>query len=221
MLLSLDDVFMIIMTAFQVSLLSTILVVFYKKLGKILQWNNASNKVLADRINEIQIMVTDLSALFLKNGMKPEKTNSNGNAMSMGTPIGNHLLETPHMEHPDNENNTVSNGNTDKLRFNLKPHPAPISRPLSPNQHSSPQPHSPSPAVRAEINKINKSEELKNDLEYFKNHNDDVYKSEKPEFDNGSANELKSLEKEILFALQRLEKTKSNLDEEQEPQNQK
>jgi hypothetical protein len=217
LMLSLDDVFMIIVIAFQVALLSTLLAVFYKKLGKIMQMNSTYHDVLIDRINEIQVMVTDLSALVLKKDIKQEKSDPNEDAMPMDT---THLFET-HREHPVNANEKDSNDNMGNLHSSLGHPLASFSRSLSSIQSLSPQPHSHSPSDQVEKNKINKTVELKNDLEYFKNRKDDIYTSEKPEFDNGSANELKSLESEILFALQRLEKTKPNLDEEQEKQDQK
>ena len=199
------------MLVFHTALLSTLWFVLYNKLGKTLQESKGSKDNLNNKIEELQGMVANVSAFVLNSDKAQEKTHSQVSATLSKISL---LLEKDHPEsletNNNNNNDKIQTKSTDDSKGNLND----PSRSISP-QSDSPLP----PSAQIKKSNIDSSVDLKNDLEYFEKYKEDIHKSKKPEIDNSSVNELKSIENEILFALRRLEKTKTHLDVEQEQEN--
>ncbi|MBA3976695.1 MAG: hypothetical protein H0X50_00685 [Nitrosopumilus sp.] len=199
------------MLVFHTALLSTSWFILYKKLDKTLQESKGSKDNLNNKIEELQGMVANVSAFVLNSDKAQEKTHSQVAATLSKISL---LLEKDHPESLETNKDKIQTKSTDDSNGNLK----------DPSRLISPQSDSPLlPSAQIKKSNIDSSVDLKNDLEYFEKYKEDIYKSKKPEIDNSSVNELKSLENEILFALRRLEKTKSHLDveieQEQEQEN--
>ncbi len=192
------------MLVFHTALLSTLWFVLYKKLDKTLQESKGSKDNLNNKIEELQRMVANVSAFVLKSDKVQEKSHSQVAATLSKISL---LLEKDLPESLETNKDKVQTKSTDDSNGNLR----------DPSSLISPQSDSPLlPSTQLKKSNTDSSVDLKNDLEYYEKHKEDIYKSKKPEIDNSSVNELKSLEKEILFALRRLERTKSHLDVEQE-----
>ncbi len=198
-MLNLYDVLMIFMLAIQAPLLSILFIVLYKKLGKILQENKRSNDIFNDRIDELHLMIANLSAFAVKSDRVQGKTHSH-----IASTIPN---DSPNSESLEINKDKISYKNTEDSKDGLKDH----SELILPQTTSPLPPHFPTSPVQIEKSKINSAVNLKNNSENSKGYKDDIYKPIKPESDNSSLNELKSLENEILSALKRLEETKSHL----------
>lgn len=200
------------MLVFQTAFLSMFMIVLHRKVDKTTQENRRSIENFIDRANELYLMVTKLSDIVLNNNRVQEETHSNVAAVAVAAipPKDPFILEETHSISSENNNDKTSTENAGNSKDNLKGSLDLFSAPHQPNV--SPQTSIPlSSTAQTEKSKIESYVDLENDSDSFNDHKDNIHKPKQPEFDSSSVRELKSLENEILCALKRLEKTKSNL----------
>jgi hypothetical protein len=208
---SLYEEFIFIILVIQTSLFSIFFFILFKKVQKNIRNNiTSSNKVLDDKIDKLTITINNLSDVFLKkNDMYYEspslqKTLSEiylllEKANSTLVKFDNDKLHTK---------NRSSNGNSNNDDFNSS------SSLSSPSSSSHSLVSSGLTSNRLETN-MEEFMALKDEIENAENDDEDKNTNEQnthQNFENNSVNELKTLEKEILIALKRLEKTNSNFD---------
>jgi hypothetical protein len=204
---SLYDLLIIFMLVFQTALLSMFLIVWHRKLDKTLQENRSSVKIFTDRADDLHLKIANLSDIVLDNNRAQEKNHSNVAAIQ---PKDSRLSEETHSESLGDNNDRISTDNTGNSKDSLK---GSLDLFSPPPPYVSPQTSTPlSSSAQTEKSIIDSSVDLENDSD-SSNYNieKNIHKPEQPELDNRSAKELKSLENEILCALERLEKTKSHL----------
>ncbi|MDQ6723809.1 MAG: hypothetical protein M3Z01_06040 [Thermoproteota archaeon] len=156
-----------------------------------------------DKLDELNLTITNFSTFILKSDI----FSANSSLQKSLSDV--HLL----LKKADS---TLLGFNNDKIKFGNSNNQicdsdqvsdfksaAPPSSPIPPN----PSTFSYASSIQSE-NKIDKSIDLKNELEGIENSND---RSNNQNYENNSVNELKTLENEILTALKRLEKTSSQL----------
>ncbi len=206
LVLSLYDVLLAFMLVFQTAVLSVLLIILHKKLDKMLQENRGSIKIFIDRANEILLIITNLSAIVSKNNGVQEESRSN---VTDTMPKDSLLVKESHFKSLQDDHNKTLTGNACNSKDNLKDSLGLFSPLPTTHQNSAP----PSLPAQTEKAKTGSLVDLENDLERFKDYEDNIHTPKQTELDNRSVKELKSLENEILFALKRLEKTKSHLAE--------
>lgn len=196
------------MLVFQTALLSMFLIVWHRKLDKTLQENSNSVKIFTDRADDLHLKIANLSDIVLDNNRAKEKNHSNVAAIP---PKNSLLSEQTDSESLGDNNDRISTDSTGNSKDSLKGSLDLFSPPPPP--YVSPQTSTPlSSSAQTEKSIIDSSVDLENDSDSSNyNMGKKIHKPEQTELDNRSAKELKSLENEILCALERLEKTKSHL----------
>ncbi len=207
MICSLYEEFIFIILVIQTSLFSISFFILFKIVQKNIRNNiTSSNKVLDDKIDKLTITINNLSDVFLKkNDMYYESSSLQKTlseiylllekANSTLVKFDNDKLHTKNRSSNDNSNNDDFNSSSS-----------------SPSSHSLAS--SGLTSNRLETN-MDKFRALKDEIENAENDDKDKNTNEQnthQNFENNSVNELKTLEKEILIALKRLEKTNSNFD---------
>ncbi len=189
-------------------LFSLFLFVLFKKLKKITYDNNSLKEILADKVEELISTITNLSALILKNDRFSDKSSLQKSlsdiyvllkkANSAPLEINNGKINID-----GNPNSHNFNSNSESI-MNFKSSLSESSSPIPPSLYS----HTP---IQLD-NNIVKSKSSKDKLENIENdkNNHDILNIKN--YENNSVNELRTLEKEILNALRRLEKTNPNMD---------
>jgi hypothetical protein len=169
--------------------------------------NITLSKVLDDKIDGLVITINNLSdSILKKNYMYYENSSLQKTLSEMYL-----LLEKANSTlvkfdndklHDNNNKNSSSNSNNNDFKSSLPTSPLPplVSTGITSNQLEP---------------DIDKSLALKDEIENAKNDEDDNNNNKQnnyQKYENNSVNELETLEKEILIALKRLEKTNSNFD---------
>lgn len=200
---SLYEEFVIFILVIQTALLSLFLFILFKGIQKIIYDNNSLRKVLNDKIDDLAITINKFSTLILKNDIFYENSSLQKSLSEI-----NLLLEKANSTLGKFDNGKLQNSddNSNNNAFKSSSSSPPSSLPLSSTGFISTQVDS----------AIDKSKALKDELENAENAENNTNEKNSQNNENNSLNELKTLEKEILIALKRLEKTNSNIDVEKE-----
>ncbi len=189
----------------QTALFSIFLIILFKRLQKIINDNNDLRKNIYDRVDEITLSIKDFSTFILKSDMFSANTSLQKSLSDI------HLLLKKDDSAPWKFNNEkIKIGNSNKHNGDYESM-SDFKSPAAPDPASTSATFT---SVHLEP-KIDKSIDLKNELEKVENRTDF---SNDQNFENNSVDELKTLENEILIALKRLEKTNSYVDEQKEKQ---
>lgn len=206
MMFSLYEEFIIFILVVQTTLFSLFLIILFKRLQKLIYDNNNLRKNLYDKLEELTLTITNFSTFILKSDI----FSANSSLQKSLSDV--HLL----LKKADS---TSWGFNNDKIKIgnsNNQNYDSDHVSDFKSIPHSSTIPPAPPTSTFTSIqseNKIDKSIDLKNELENIENSNG---RSDNQNYENNSVNELKTLENEILTALKRLEKTNSKLDAKKE-----
>ncbi|MDQ6722787.1 MAG: hypothetical protein M3Z01_00770 [Thermoproteota archaeon] len=197
--------FIIFILVVQTTLFSLFLIILFKRLQKIINDNNDLRKNIYDKVDEITLSINNFSTFILKIDMFSVNSSIQKSLSDI------HLLLKKDDSAPWGFNNEkIKIGNSNKHNVDHESI-SDFKSPASPDTASTSAPFT---SVQVEP-KIDKSIDLKNELEEVENRTDF---SNDQNCENNSVDELKTLENEILIALKRLEKTNSYVDEQKEKQ---
>lgn len=198
---SLYEEFVIFILVIQTALLSLFLFILFKGIQKIIYDNNSLRKVLNDKVDDLAISINKFSTLILKNDIFYENSSLQKSLSEI-----NLLLEKANSTLGKFDNGKLQNsGDNSNNAFK------------SSSSSSSSPPLSSTGFISTQVDSaIDKSKALKDELENAENAENSTNEKNSQNNENNSLNELKTLEKEILIALKRLEKTNSNIDVEKE-----
>jgi hypothetical protein len=205
---SLYEEYIISILIIQNVLFSLFLFVLFKRLKKITHNNNSLKEILADKVEELISTIKNLSALILKNDRFSENSSLQKSLSDIYMLLKK--ADSTQLEINDgkinidgNSNNHNFNSNSESI-MNFKSSLSTSSSPMPPSLYSP-------TSIQLDSN-IVKSKSSKDELENIKNikNNHDIINIQN--YENNSVDELSTLEKEILNALKRLEKTNPNSD---------
>jgi hypothetical protein len=188
-------------------LFSLFLFVLFKRLKKITDNNNSLTEILDNKVEELISTIKNLSALILKND-GPSENSSLQKSLSDIYGLLKKVNSSPLKSNDGkinidgNSNNHNFNSNSESI-MNFKSSLSALSSPMHPSLYT----HTP---IQLD-NNIVESKSLKDELENIEN--DDRNNPESlniQNYENNSVDELRTLDKEILNALKRLEKTNPN-----------
>jgi hypothetical protein len=191
---SLYEEYIISILIIQNVLFSLFLFVLFKRLKKITYNNNSLKEILDDKVEELISTIKNLSALILKND-GPSENSSLQKSLSDIYGLLKKVNSSPLKSNDGkinidgNSNNPDFNSNFESI-MNFKSSVSTLPTSVPPSLYT----HTP-----------NQLENIEND----KNNRDDLNIQN---YENYSVDELSTLEKEILNALKRLEKTNPNKD---------
>ncbi|HEY0579306.1 MAG TPA: hypothetical protein VGC75_01245, partial [Candidatus Nitrosocosmicus sp.] len=185
------------------------LFVLFKKLKKITHNNNSIKEIFDVKVEELISAIKNLSALMLKNDRFSENSSlqkSLSDIYGLLKKVNSAPLEINDgkINIDGNSNNHNFNSNSESI-MNFKSSLSALSSPMHPSLYT----HTP---IQLD-NNIIESKSLKDELENIEN--DDRNNPESlniQNYENNSVDELRTLDKEILNALKRLEKTSPNTD---------
>jgi hypothetical protein len=205
---SLYEEYIISILIIQNILFSLFLFVLFKRLKKITDSNNSLTKILDNKVEELISTIKNLSALTLKNDMYSENSSlqkSLSDIYGLLKKVNSSPLKTNDgkINIDGNSNNPDFNSNFESI-MNFKSSVSTLPNSVPPSFHT----HTPNQLD----NNIVESKSLKDELENIekdKNNRDDLNIQN---YKNNPVDELSTLEKEILNALKRLEKTNPNTD---------
>jgi hypothetical protein len=204
---SLYEEYIISILIIQSVLFSLFLFVLFKRLKKITDSNNSLTEILDNKVEELISTIKNLSALILKNDGFSE--NSLQKYLSDIYRLLKKANSDPLKINDDkinidgNSNNPDFNSNSESI-MNFKSSLSTLPTPVPPSIYTD-------TPIQLDSN-IVESESLKDELENIENDKNNHYDLNIQNYENNSVDELRTLEKEILNALKRLEKTNPNTD---------
>jgi hypothetical protein len=189
-------------------LFSLFLFVLFKRLKKITHSNNSLTEILDNKMEELISTIKNLSALILKNDSSSENSplqKSLSDIYGLLKKVNSAPLNTSDgkINIDGNSNNPDFNSNSESI-MNFKSSVSTLPTSVPPSLYT----HTPNQLDNNIVESKSLKDELKN-IENDKNNRDDLNIQN---YENNSVNELRTLEKEILNALKRLEKTNPNTD---------
>jgi len=189
-------------------LFSLFLFVLFKRLKKITDSNNSLTKILDNKVEELISTIKNLSALTLKNDMYSENSSlqkSLSDIYGLLKKVNSSPLKTNDgkINIDGNSNNPDFNSNFESI-MNFKSSVSTLPNSVPPSLHT----HTPNQLD----NNIVESKSLKDELENIENDKSNRDDLNIQNYKNNPVDELSTLEKEILNALKRLEKTNPNTD---------
>jgi hypothetical protein len=189
-------------------LFSLFLFVLFKRLKKLTDSNISLKEILNNKVEELISTIKNLSALILKNDGSSENSflqKSLSDIYGLLKKVNSDPLKIndDKINIDGNSNNPDFNSNSESI-MNFKSSVSTLQNSVPPSLYT----HTPNQLD----NNIVESESLKDELENIENDKNNHYDLNIQNYENNSVDELRTLEKEILNALKRLEKTNPNTD---------
>lgn len=189
-------------------LFSLFLFVLFKRLKKLTDSNISLKEILNNKVEELISTIKNLSALILKN----DGSSENSSLQKSLSDIYGLLKKVNSDPLKINDDKINIDGNSNKPDFNsnsesimnFKSSLSTLPTPVPPSIYTD-------TPIQLDSN-IVESESLKDELENIENDKNNHYDLNIQNYENNSVDELRTLEKEILNALKRLEKTNPNTD---------
>ncbi len=208
MISSLYEEYIISILIIQNVLFSLFLFVLFKRLKKITDSNNSLTEILDNKVEELISTIKNLSALILKNDRSSENSSlqkSLSDIYGLLKKVNSDPLKINDgkINIDGNSNNPDSNSNSESI-MNFKSSASTLPTSVPPSLYT----HTPNQLD----NNIVESKSLKDELENIENDKNNRDDLNIQNYENNSVDELRTLEKEILNALKRLEKTNPNTD---------
>jgi hypothetical protein len=205
---SLYEEYIISILIIQNVLFSLFLFVLFKRSKKITDSNNSLTEILDNKVEELISTIKNLSALILKND-GPSENSSLQKSLSDIYGLLKKVNSSPLKSNDGkinidgNSNNPDFNSNFESI-MNFKSSVSTLPTSVPPSLYT----HTPNQLD----NNIVESKSLKDELENIENDKNNRDDLNIQNYENYSVDELSTLEKEILNALKRLEKTNPNKD---------
>jgi hypothetical protein len=189
-------------------LFSLFLFVLFKRLKKLTDSNISLKEILNNKVEELISTIKNLSALILKNDGSSENSflqKSLSDIYGLLKKVNSDPLKIndDKINIDGNSNNPDFNSNSESI-MNFKSSLSTLPTPV-------PQSIYTDTPIQLD-NNIVESESLNDELENIENDKNNHYDLNIQNYENNSVDELRTLEKEILNALKRLEKTNPNTD---------
>jgi hypothetical protein len=189
-------------------LFSLFLFVLFKRLKKLTDSNISLKEILNNKVEELISTIKNLSALILKNDGSSENSSlqkSLSDIYGLLKKVNSDPLKIndDKINIDGNSNNPDFNSNSESI-MNFKSSLTTLPTPIPPSIYTD-------TPIQLD-NNIVESESLKDELENIENDKNNHYDLNIQNYENNSVDELRTLEKEILNALKRLEKTNPNTD---------
>jgi hypothetical protein len=205
---SLYEEYIISILIIQNVLFSLFLFVLFKRLKKITDSNNSLTEILDNKVEELISTIKNLSALILKNDRYSENSSlqkSLSDIYGLLKKVNSAPLKTNDgkINIDVNSNNPDFNSNFESI-MNFKSSVSTLPNSVPPSLYT----HTPNQLD----NNIVESKSLKDELENIENDKNNRDDLNIQNYKNNSIDELSTLEKEILNALKRLEKTNPDTD---------
>jgi hypothetical protein len=180
----------------------------FKRSKKITDSNNSLTEILDNKVEELISTIKNLSALILKNDGSSENSSlqkSLSDIYGLLKKVNSDPLKIndDKINIDGNSNNPDFNSNSESI-MNFKSSLSTLPTPVPPSIYTD-------TPIQLDSN-IVESESLKDELENIENDKNNHYDLNIQNYENNSVDELRTLEKEILNALKRLEKTNPNTD---------
>ena len=208
MISSLYEEYILSILIIQNVLFSLFLFVLFKRLKKLTDSNISLKEILNNKVEELISTIKNLSALILKN----DGSSENSSLQKSLSDIYGLLKKVNSAPLKINDDKINIDGNSNKPDFNsnsesimnFKSSLSTLPTPVPPSIYTD-------TPIQLDSN-IVESESLKDELENIENDKNNHYDLNIQNYENNSVDELRTLEKEILNALKRLEKTNPNTD---------
>jgi hypothetical protein len=205
---SLYEEYIISILIIQNVLFSLFLFVLFKRLKKLADSNISLKEILNNKVEELISTIKNLSALILKNDGSSENSSlqkSLSDIYGLLKKVNSDPLKIndDKINIDGNSNNPDFNSNSESI-MNFKSSLSTLPTPVPPSIYTD-------TPIQLDSN-IVESESLKDELENIENDKNNHYDLNIQNYENNSVDELRTLEKEILNALKRLEKTNPNTD---------
>ncbi len=212
MISSLYEEYILSILIIQNVLFSLFLFVLFKRLKKLTDSNISLKEILNNKVEELISTIKNLSALILKNDGSSENSflqKSLSDIYGLLKKVNSDPLKIndDKINIDGNSNNPDFNSNSESI-MNFKSSLSTLPTPV-------PQSIYTDTPIQLD-NNIVESESLNDELENIENDKNNHYDLNIQNYENNSVDELRTLEKEILNALKRLEKTNPNKDMDKE-----